>query len=84
MPVCSRLSDTIYELNINQYVTNTMPCPLCCCSNLANKGLTGSLPAETSLWGGLTGLTTLDLAGNALGGPVPSQLTAAGPQLASM
>lgn len=52
--------------------------------NLANKGLTGSLPAETSLWGGLTGLTTLDLAGNALGGPVPSQLTAAGPQLASI
>jgi hypothetical protein len=54
------------------------------CSNLANKGLAGSLPAETSLWGGLTGLTTLDLAGNSLGGPVPSQITAAGPQLASM
>jgi hypothetical protein len=54
------------------------------CSNLANKGLAGSLPAETSLWGGLTGLTTLDLAGNSLGGPVPIQLTAAGPQLASM
>ncbi|KAF6261693.1 hypothetical protein COO60DRAFT_1636533 [Scenedesmus sp. NREL 46B-D3] len=52
--------------------------------NLANMGLQGSLPAESSLWGGLTGLTTLDLAGNALGGPVPIQVTAAGPQLASI
>lgn len=53
-------------------------------STLPNQGLAGSMPPESSIWGGLTGLTSLDLSGNSLGGPVPSQLAAAGPQLASM
>eukprot|EP00878_Enallax_costatus_P018044 GHUV01018973.1.p1 GENE.GHUV01018973.1~~GHUV01018973.1.p1 ORF type:complete len:699 (+),score=218.76 GHUV01018973.1:203-2299(+) len=51
---------------------------------LPNQGLSGSLPPESSIWGGLTGLTTVDLSGNSLGGSVPSQLAAAGTQLTSM
>lgn len=53
-------------------------------SNLANKGLTGSLPSDAGVWAGLTGLSSIDLSGNSLGGGVPAAIKSAGPQLTSM
>lgn len=46
-------------------------------SNLNGKGLTGSIPSDPGLWSGLTALTSLDLANNALQGSVPSAIKSA-------
>jgi hypothetical protein len=53
-------------------------------SDLADKGLQGSLPPDASFWAGLTGLSSLNLAGNSLSGTVPQGISAAGPQLSSV
>jgi len=47
------------------------------CSNLAGKGLTGSIPSDPGLWAGLTGLTNIDLANNQLSGSVPAAIKSA-------
>eukprot|EP00775_Hariotina_reticulata_P003709 gene3709-3972_t len=52
--------------------------------NVANKGLTGSLPPVPELWAGLKALKYFNLAGNSLTGPLPPAITAAGPQLVQM
>lgn len=59
------------------HLVHLVPISICffVCRNLAGKGLSGSLPSDSSIWAPLqTTLLLLELSNNALTGQVPSAL----------
>ena len=76
------LSDFLAVISVSTMANSDSLSPACCaelsashadgggaaCSNLANMGLSGQLPRDERVWGGLPAVTTVNLANNSIQG----------------